>query len=154
MRSTRIRTNERTLVTIPNGDFASRQIENFATRDRYLFAPVVQIAYCPPAKLRNAIDLIERIVTGHEKISKEGPRARLARFGESSLDIEVFSYIDVVDFNESVTIRQELLLAIYEQLAEAGIDLAYPTRTVFLANAGEPIEVQDHRTDHSTGPTS
>ncbi len=139
MRSTRIRTNDRTVVTIPNGDFASRQIENFAKRDRFLFAPTIGIEYSNPAdKVREAVAIIERVLKDHDKISNDGPRARFTNFGESSLDIEVFSYITVSDFGESLVVRQELLLAIYEQLSAAGIGIAFPTRTLIMANAAQP----------------
>jgi MscS family membrane protein len=134
IRSTRIRTNDRTVVTIPNGDFSSRQIENFAKRDRFLFNPVIGIEYNNSAdKVREAVAIIENILVGHEKVLQDGPRARFTNFGENSLDIEVFSYIDVSDFEESTVVRQELLLSIYEQLSAAGIGIAFPTRTVFLA---------------------
>lgn len=137
IRSTRIRTNERTIVTIPNGDFAARQIENFAKRERYLFAPVIGVEYgLSAAKVREAIGIVEAVMADSGKMA-EGYRARLAKFGESSLDIEVFAYIDVTDFVESVTIRQELLLGILERFEAAGIGLAFPTRTVFLAGGEE-----------------
>ncbi len=134
IRSTRIRTNDRTVVTIPNGDFSSRQIENFAKRDRFLFNPVIGIEYNNSAdKVREAVAIIEKVLVSHEKVLQDGPRARFTNFGESSLDIEVFSYIDVTDFGESTVVRQELLLSIYEELSAADIGIAFPTRTVFLA---------------------
>ncbi|MEC7930752.1 MAG: mechanosensitive ion channel family protein, partial [Pseudomonadota bacterium] len=83
IRSTRIRTNDRTLVTIPNGDLSARQIENFAARDRYLFNPVIGVEYSlSAAKLREAISIVQQVLTDHEKVA-EGSRARLANFGES-----------------------------------------------------------------------
>ncbi|WP_233130791.1 mechanosensitive ion channel family protein [Sphingomonas jeddahensis] len=139
IRSTRIRTNDRTVVTIPNGDFSSRQIENFAKRDRFLFAPVIGIEYNNSAdKVREAVAIIEEVLVGHDKVLQDGPRARFTNFGENSLDIEVFSYIDVSDFGESTVIRQELLLSIYERLSAAGIGIAFPTRTIFLAPPPTP----------------
>ena len=133
MRSTRIRTNERTLVTIPNGDFSSREIENFAKRDRFLFNPTIGVEYGISAgQLRRAVEIIEQILRDHHLIEKDGLRARFAHFGESSLDIEIWSYIMVADYAESRLIRQELLLAIFERLKAAGLAIAYPTRTVHL----------------------
>lgn len=126
IRSTRIRTGERTIVTIPNGDLSARQIENFATRDRFLFNPVIAVAHgISHAKLLEAIAIVQTTVAGHEHIAQES-RARLARMTERSLDIEVFSYIDVRDFNESLAIREALLLDIYGKLEQADIRLAYP----------------------------
>ena len=132
IRSTRIRTLERTLVTIPNGDLSARQIENFAARDRFLFNPVIAIDYqVPSAKLREALAIVHGVLAEHDKIA-EGFRARLGRIAERAFNIEVFSYIEVTDFEVNVAIREELLLTIYERLETAGIGLAFQTQmTVF-----------------------
>ncbi|MFO6446061.1 mechanosensitive ion channel family protein [Erythrobacter sp. NE805] len=133
MRSTRIRTNERTVVTIPNGDFAARQIENYSQRDRYLFNPVIGLEYgISAARLRDGIGIIEAVLAEHPHVSEDPRRVKLANFGASSLDIEVFTYITVPDFAESLGIRQELLLAILERLDEAGLPIAFPSRTIYL----------------------
>jgi MscS family membrane protein len=143
IRSTRIRTNERTVVTIPNADFSSQQIENFASRDRFLFNPTIGVEYgISAAKLKEGVEIVEAILKGHEKIDAEGARARFANFGASSLDIEVFSYIMVIDFNESLVIRQELLLTIFEKLEAAGLSIAFPTRKVFLVQDEEQRQVK------------
>ena len=133
MRSTRIRTLDRTLVTIPNGDFASREIENYSKRDRFLFNPTFGLEYgLSAAKLREAIEIIERVLRNHELVDDEDARARFADFGASSLDIEVWSYITVSDYAESRLIRQELLLEILDGLESAGMAMAFPTRMVHL----------------------
>lgn len=133
MRSTRIRTNERTVVTIPNGDFAARQIENYSQRDRYLFNPVIGLEYgISAAQLREGIGIIEQVLAEHPHVSEDPRRVKLANFGPSSLDIEVFTYITVPDFAESLGIRQELLLAILERLEGACLSIAFPTQTLYL----------------------
>ena len=138
MRSTRIRTLERTLVTIPNGDFSSREIENYATRDRFLFNPIIGVAYdVSAAKLREGVEIIERVLLDHELVENEGMRVKFIDFGASSLDIEVFSYITVTDYAESRGIRQELLLEIFDRLEAAGLSIAFPTRTVHLVRDDE-----------------
>ena len=133
MRSTRIRTLNRTVVTIPNGDFSSLQIENYTRRDRFLFNPVIGVEYSlTAAQLREAIGIVEGILADHPQVSEDPCRAKLANFGASSLNIEVFAYIEVADYVESLGIRQELLLQIYERLEQAGIAIAFPTQTLYL----------------------
>ena len=133
MRSTRIRTVDRTLVTIPNGDFASREIENYSKRDRFLFNPTFGLEYgLSAANLREAVEIVEGVLRNHDLVDDEGARARFAEFGTSSLDIEVWSYITVSDYAESRLIRQELLLEILNGLESAGIAMAFPTRKVHL----------------------
>ncbi|WP_285020413.1 mechanosensitive ion channel family protein [Novosphingobium sp. fls2-241-R2A-195] len=133
IRSTRIRTLERTVVTIPNGDFSSRQIENYAQRDRFLFNPTIGVEYgIGSAKLLEAVELIESVLDAHDRIIKPGARARFKNFGASSLDIEVFSYIEAADLDQSLVIRQDLLLLIFAALEQAEVGIAFPTSTVHL----------------------
>ncbi len=130
IRSSRIRTGERTVVTVPNGDLSARQIENFAERDRFLFNPVIAIAFgTPSAKLREAIGIVQQVLLDQEKMA-EGARARLGNITDRAFNIEVFSYIDVPSFDEQVVIREDLLLTIYERLEAAGIKLAFPSQTI------------------------
>ena len=133
IRSTRIRTLERTVVTIPNGDFSSRQIENYAQRDRFLFNPTIGVEYgIGSAKLLEAVELVEGVLNGHDRVIKPGARARFKNFSPSALDIEVFSYIEAADFDESLVIRQDLLLLIFAALEQAEVGIAFPTSTVHL----------------------
>jgi len=138
IRSTRIRTIERTLVTIPNADFSSQRIENYSERDRFLFAPVLGLPYhTDAAGIREAIAIIEAVLGEHDRVDHAATRVLLNLFGASSLDIKVFTYILVPDFNESEVIRHALLLAIHERLGAAGHALAFPTTTVQLVPASE-----------------
>jgi len=147
MRSTRLRTNERTIVTIPNADFSSRQIENYSSRDRFLFNPIIGVEYgISPAKLREGVEIIERVLMDHEKVNSDGARARFKDFGPSSLDIEVFSYIMESDFPASLVVRQELLLTIFERLEEAGLSIAFPTQKIFVVQEDEAAAVADSGT--------
>ncbi|WP_296942033.1 mechanosensitive ion channel family protein [uncultured Massilia sp.] len=135
IRSTRIRTGERTVVTIPNGDLSARQIENFADRDRFLFNPVIAVDYATPsARLKEAIAIVQQVLAQEPQLA-QGHRARLGRIGERSFNIEVFAYIDVRDFDTQVVIREALLLGIYERLEAAGIALAFPSQRIVMAAA-------------------
>lgn len=136
IRSTRIRTLERTLLTIPNAAFASDQIENYAVRDRFLFAPVIGLEYGTTADgLRHSKEIIEAILHEHEKIDNDTMRVVFSDFNSSSLDIKVFAYIHAADFAESEFIRDALLLEIHDQLGKAGYSMAFPTRTIHMTSA-------------------
>lgn len=133
IRSSRIRTLGRTLVTIPNGDFSSRQIENFAARDRFLFNPIVAIDYrTSSAKLEEAVRIVRGVLLEREDIA-EGARANLAAIAERAYHIEVFSYIEAPDWDASVVVREALLMAMVKRLEAAEIGLAFPAQTVVFA---------------------
>ncbi|MGX9220207.1 mechanosensitive ion channel family protein [Massilia varians] len=133
IRSTRLRTLDRTLVTIPNGDFSARQIENYAARDRFLFNPVIALDHrTPAARLAEAAGIVRQILLEHDEVG-EGSRAHLGRIGDRSFNIEVFAYMEVPDFEASVRTREALLLAIAERLEAAGIALGFQAQTVVFA---------------------
>lgn len=151
IRSTRIRTGERTVVTIPNGDLSARQIENFAERDRFLFNPVIAISHrTPAAKLKEAVGIVQQVLAG-EKNMAEGHRARLGSISDRAFNIEVFSYIDVREFDTQVIIREQLLLAIYERLEAAGIALAFPGQTIVVAHEASAPGGEEQEAGDDTG---
>ncbi len=132
MRSTRIRTPERTLVSIPNGQLADMQIEDFASRDRIRLATTVGLVYeTSEAQARRVVAHIEAMLRANPKASPD-PVAKLLGFGPSSLDVEVLCWFQTSDYDEFRELRQEALLGIMRIVAEAGTSLAFPTRTVHL----------------------
>jgi len=150
IRSTRIRTGERTIVTIPNGDLSARQIENFAARDRFLFNPSFVVEpETSSAKLKEAIEIVRQVLT-EEKNMAEGHRARLGAISDRGFSIDVWSYINVSEFDTQVIIRESLLLRVYERLEAAGVSLAFPTRKIMfsprqLAAAKDALAGADER---------
>ena len=133
IRSTRIRTGERSIVTIPNGDFSARQIENLTDRDRFQFNPTIPIGpAASTAQLKEAVRLIQGVLDDHPDVA-DNPRARLANITERGFNIDTIAYIALTDADASNGVRQELLMGIFEALEEAGIGLAFPTPPVVLA---------------------
>ncbi|WP_240337019.1 mechanosensitive ion channel family protein [Rufibacter psychrotolerans] len=133
MRSTRIRTNDRTVVTIPNGDFSSQRIENFAHRDRIWFHPTFGVRYdTSPDQIRYLLVELRSILYAHPKIDPESARVRFVGIGTSSLNLEVFSYVMTSDFNEFLEIQEDLLLRMMDVIEASGTGFAYPSQTLFL----------------------
>jgi MscS family membrane protein len=106
IRSTRIRAPDRTLTTIPNAALAKMPIVNLTRRDRMLIQTVVGLRYeTTTEQLRYVLVRLRELLLGHPRIDPEVARARLVRFGESSLDIEVFAYVTTSDWAEFLGIR-------------------------------------------------
>lgn len=134
MRSTRIRTLDRTLVTIPNGEFSSTKIENYTHRDRFKFSPVFGLRYETSAdQIRYLLVELRSILYAHPKVDPSPARVRFAEFGADSLNIEVFAYILAGDFNEFVEIREDLLLRMMDVVETSGTGFAFPSQTLYLA---------------------
>ncbi|HZM00681.1 MAG TPA: mechanosensitive ion channel family protein, partial [Planctomycetota bacterium] len=136
LRSTRIRTLDRTLVTVPNGKLAEMQIETFAARDRIRFNAKLGVVYETTASQMQAILAgLERTLREHPRIWPDTVVVRFAGFGDSSLDIEIMCWFQVTDYNAFRDCRQEVLLAFMDVVEKAGSGFAFPTRTVHVVGA-------------------
>lgn len=137
LRSTRIRSEDRTLISIPNGILADTKIESFAVRDRMLLACTIRLAYDTKVdQLRRLLGELERILQAHPKIWPETIHVHFAAFGDSSLDVEVTAWFKTTALAEFLEIRQEILLAFMKAIDDAGTALALPTQTLHVSPPG------------------
>jgi MscS family membrane protein len=138
MRSTQIRTQDRTLISLPNGKLADMQIEDFASRDRIRLAATVGLALgTTEEQLRRVVAGIEGMLRAHPKVWPEVVVAKLAALSVSSLDVEVLCWLQTSDFAEFRDFRQEALFGIVRIVTEAGAGFAFPTQTVHVASVAD-----------------
>jgi MscS family membrane protein len=134
LRSTRIRTDERTLLAIPNGTVATINVENLSRRDKILFK--TNLGFRPETKadhLRYVLSEIRRLLYSHPKIETKTVRVRLTDIATGSLNVEVFSYVLTVDFNEFAAVREDLLLRMMDLVDDAGTSVAMPSQTLYIS---------------------
>lgn len=134
LRSTRIRTEERTLVAIPNGTVATINLENFSRRDKILFKTTLGLR--PESKadhVRFVLSEIRKLLYSHAKVETQTVRVRLTDIAGTSLSLEVLSYILTHDFNEYAAIREDLLLRMMDVMENSGGGLALPSQTLYLS---------------------
>lgn len=145
LRSTRIRTDERTLLAIPNGTVATINLENLSRRDKILFK--TNLSMRPETKsdhMRFVLAEIRRLLYSHPKVETKTVRVRLTDIAGSSLTVEVFSYILTRDFNEFAAVREDLLLRMMDVMEDSGGGLALPSQTLYLSrDAGIEKEKAD-----------
>jgi MscS family membrane protein len=133
LRSTRFRTLDRTIITIPNGKLADQRVESFAVRDRMRLATVIGLEYrTTGAQMQQVIEGFERVLRQHPWIWPDAVVVKFQQFGASSLDIEVMAWFAVPEWGKFQTCRQEVLLGFMQVVEEAGTAFAFPTRTVHL----------------------
>lgn len=150
LRSTRVRTLDRTVVTIPNAEFSSLQLENFAHRDRFWWNPKLGLRYeTTPDQLRWVLVEVRKMLYSHPRVDPDPARVRFVGFGAFSLDIEIFAYIHAADVSEYLEIGEDLNLRIMEIVANAGTGFAFPSQTLYVgkddgldAEAGQRSEAQ------------
>ncbi len=142
LRSTRIRTLDRTIVTIPNGKLAEREIETFASRDRIRLATTLGLVFGTTAsQMRTVLVGIEGLLRSHPQVWPEQVVVRFCEIGASALQVEVMAWVVTTDFQEFRAAREELLLGFLAVVESAGTHLAFPTRTVYVVDPTTPTPV-------------
>lgn len=127
LRSTRIRTPDRTVVSIPNGQFASMTLENISGRDKIWFHPTLNLRRDTTSdQLLEVLASIREILTRHAKVETGKIPVRFIGVGPFSLDVEVAAYIKTSDYDEFLALQQELLLKMLQAVEHAGTALAVP----------------------------
>jgi MscS family membrane protein len=125
IRSTRIRAKDRTLITIPNADFAKQRLTNTDRRDRLVVNGIVGLRYgTTQAQLRQVVEEAARFFERHPVIDEKASTLRLTEFGVYSLDLELVAQLTTRNRSELGPLRQEILLEIAGIVERAGTDLA------------------------------
>lgn len=139
LRSTRIRTLDRTIISVPNGKLADMRLETFATRDRFRLHTFLGLTYgTTAAQVRQVRDGLEAVLRAHPKIWPDAVSVRFGQFADFSLNVEVMCWFLAKDFEEFKQIREEVLLQFMEVVEKAGSSFAFPTRTVHLVQEPAP----------------
>jgi len=131
-RSTRIRTLEKSFLTIPNNMLVSNVLDNMSLRTFRRSKFQVGLTY------DTAIDQIKAIVRdvqayidGHEKTNQDG-LVRFEEFGDSSLNLTILLYVDTKKYDEYMMVVEDINFRIMEIVKEHGSDFAFPSTTVYL----------------------
>jgi MscS family membrane protein len=134
LRSTRVRTQERIDLSIPNGALATMNLENLARRDKFLLNQTLGLrSETRRDQLLYVLAEIRKLLYSHPRIGAETARIRFIGFGQSSLDMELFCYVKTTDGAEFNAIREDVLLRIMQIVDESGTSFSSPSRNVFIA---------------------
>ncbi len=145
-RSTRIRTLENSLISIPNNAIVNATIENLSARAMRRHRFFIQLTYdTPPEKLQEFAGRVEQLLAEHPTTNKSDIRVRFNEFGDSSLNILVYFFLEVTDIATELKEREDILLQIIEIAQKLGVEFAFPTRTLHVATAAASVAFEDIR---------
>jgi MscS family membrane protein len=144
LRSTWIRTLDRTVISIPNSQIANSSVETLSVRDKFWFHPAVGLVYeTTPSQLQAVLAGIGRMLEEHSLVDRESIRVRFLRLGAFSLDVDVSAYLFARDWNHFLEIQEQLLFRVTEIVAEAGTQFAFPSQTMYLAGTQTTLTSPD-----------
>jgi MscS family membrane protein len=134
LRSIRIRTLDRTMVVIPNGQLATMNLEIMSCRDKFWFHPILTLRNeTTSAQITSITDSVRNLLISHPDIDKMSVRVRFLKIGSFSLNVDVFAYVFAPDWNQFLRIQEDLLHGIMATAQHVGVQFAFLSQTTYLA---------------------
>jgi len=134
IRSIQIRPFDRTMITVPNAQFADMQIINWARCDRMLIQQTIGLRYeTDEDQLRYLIVKLREMLVGHPRIDSDTVRVRFSDYGASSLDVSIRIYALTREFNDFFAIKEDVLFRIKTIVQQSGTGFAFPSQTIYMS---------------------
>ncbi len=139
LRSTRVRTLDRSVVSVPNAEFSNLHLDNYSQRDKFWFHPRLGLRYeTTPDQIRYILVAVREMLYAHPSVDPDPARVRFTNFGSYSLDLDIFAYVKAADYSEFLGVAEDLNLRIMDIVSEAGSGFAFPSQTTYLETGGAP----------------
>ena len=137
-RSTRLRTLEKSYVTLPNRMMIDSELDNLSLRTFRRSNFTVGVTYSTtPEQLKAIVADIQDYIDNHPNTNQEG-KIRFHDFGPSSLDIMVLFFVDTMDWTTYLNVKEEILYKIIEIVKKHGAEFAYPSTSVYIEKNEKP----------------
>jgi MscS family membrane protein len=131
LRSTRIRTLARTMVTVPNSQFSTMTIENFTRRDKIFFNPKLTIRCdATSAQMNKLMESFESLLRNYPEVEVGRVPIRFNAIGDYSFNVEIFAYIKTRDVDHFFEVQSKLYIKLIELVEAAGTGLAVPVTEI------------------------
>jgi MscS family membrane protein len=145
LRSTRIRGIDRTVISIPNSEFAKLRLVNFTRRDKILLRTQLGLRYETTGdQLRHVLAGLRAMLAAHSRIDDESIRVRFIGYGAYSLDIEIHALAKTSDWPTFLAIQEDVLLRVMDVVNDSGCGFAFPSQTHYVAtDTGIDAEIRE-----------
>jgi len=131
-RSTRIRTYDKSIVTVPNKKMIDAELDNLGMRPVRRVKFNLGLTYDTTIEqIKAIVSDIQEMINNHAKTDQEG-KVRFQEFGSSSLDILVIYYVNSPKWDDLIDVREDINYKIMEIVKKHNSDFAFPSTTVYL----------------------
>ena len=131
-RSTRIRTFDKSVVTVPNKNIISTELDNLGARPVRRVKFNIGLTYDTSVEnIKNIVDDIQKLIDDHPMTNQEG-KVRFLNFGASSLDIMVLYYVDSPDWEVLIDAQQKINFQIIDIVNKYKCEFAFPSTSVYI----------------------
>ncbi|TVR32661.1 MAG: hypothetical protein EA390_04875 [Balneolaceae bacterium] len=154
VRTTKVKTLDGHMLTIPNGNLANMTIHNIGKREYIRRVFDITITYdTPPEKVNRAIEILKEILDNHEGMNPNlPPRVYFDNMNADSLNIKCFYWFHPPDFWKYMDFTQHVNSEVFRRFNEEGIDFAFPTQTIHLAgDKKRPLNIGVNESETENG---
>ena len=131
-RSTRIRTFDKSIVTVPNKNMISAELDNLGKRKVRRARFYIGLTYDTTIdQMKKVVKEIENLINEHPKTDQEG-RVKFQEFGASSLDIMILYYVSSTKWDDFIDVKEDINFKIMEIVKNNDCEFAFPSTTVYL----------------------
>ncbi len=130
LRSTTIRTLNRTLVVIPNSVFSAIEIENYSERDRIRFYQELRLNIAEPGQLSQCLEELRKLFPANENVIKDSVSIRFSRIDDATAILRLDAGVDTTDYQVFLATAEQLNLGIVKVVRDAGASFSGPSKTV------------------------
>jgi MscS family membrane protein len=139
LRSTTLRTVDRTVLVVANGDLAQSRVEKLSERDGFRYSAVLGLRYeTSAASMKAILEGLRARLAADALVDPASVRVNFLAFGSSSLDVDVKALVRTTDVAVYRSAVERLNLDIMEIVQGNGSGFAFPSQTVYLARDGAP----------------
>ena len=145
-RSTRIRTFDQAVITVPNSKLANEPVTNYTRRGKRRISFNLGITFdTPREKLEMCVGKIRNMIENHPEVNKEVIHVRFDKFNDSSLDVFIQFFTDTTDFGDYLRIKENINLNIMEILQQVRVSIALASTSVYLEKVPEKRKEEDFK---------
>ena len=131
-RSTRIKTFDKSVVTVPNKKMIDAELDNLGLRPVRRVKFHIGLTYdTSTEQIKNIVSDIQEMINSHEKTNEEG-KVRFQEFGASSLDIMVLYYVNSPKWEDLIDVKEDVNYKIMDIVKKHNSDFAFPSTSVYL----------------------
>lgn len=140
LRSTTIRTLNRTMLAVPNSVFSSVEVENFSHRDRIRYFQQLELQMSTADQLRVTLGKLREIFLSHADLLQESVSVRLEKIAAATAVIRIDAHVSTTDYQHFLAVAEDLNLRIIETVHEAGTVFSGPGQVLQLREFYEASE--------------
>jgi len=146
MRTTKIRTFEKSLITLPNQVIANTYIENFSRRQIRRIKMYIGLTYDTSSEqIENIVSDIKEMLKNHEGISQESTTLiHFTTFNDSSLDILIYTFTNTSSWKKYMSIKEDVNIKIMKIVEKNGSSFAFPSQSIYVESLPKEISVEKH----------